>query len=104
MSARSSRTAAPLPRRSRSTRTRSNDSEAGSRGVVGHAQLSQALSQIRGEHSFGANQPPQLQAASSSSDSNWNTTIGISAAAVALALSLVGLTAVAMRQRKPLHV
>jgi len=80
------------------------DDRAGARGVVGHAQLSQALSQIRGEHSFGANQPLQLQAASSSSDSNWGKTIGISAAAVALALSLVGLTAVGMRQRKPLHV
>jgi hypothetical protein len=81
------------------------DDRAGVRGVV-HAQVSQALSStaIRGEHSFGVNQPLQLQTASSGSDYNWGKTIGISAAALALALSLVGLTIVGMRQRKPLRV
>jgi|SRR5919206_273033 hypothetical protein len=82
------------------------DDRAGVRGVVGDAQLSQALGArpIRGEHSFGANEPLQLQAASSGSDYNWGRTIGISGAAVALALSLAGLTIVGLRQRKPLHV
>jgi hypothetical protein len=81
------------------------DDRAGVRGVV-HAQLSRALSArpIRGERSFGANEPLQLQAASSGSDYNWGRTIGISAAAVALALSLAGLTIIGLRQRKPLHV
>jgi hypothetical protein len=78
------------------------DDRAGVRGVV-HAQVAQALSPIRGEHSFG-NQALQLRAASSGSDYNWGKTIGVSAAAVALALSLIGLTIVGMRQRKPLHV
>ena len=82
------------------------DDRAGVRGVVVHAQLSRALSArpIRGERSFGANEPLQLQAASSGSDYNWGRTIGISAAAVALALSLAGLTIVGLRQRKPLRV
>jgi hypothetical protein len=81
------------------------DDRAGVRGVVVRAQVSQALSgsPMRGEHSFGTNQPLQLQAASSGSDYNWGRTITISAAAVALALSLVGLTIVGKRQRKPLH-
>jgi len=81
------------------------DDRTGVRGVVGHAQLSQALSSIRGEHSFGANQPVQPQATSSGgSDYNWGRTIGISAAAFALALCLAGLTIVGLRQRRPLHV
>ena len=80
------------------------DDRTGVRGVVGHAQLSQALSSIRGEHSFGANQPVQPQATSTGSDYNWGRTIGISAAAFALALCLAGLTIVGLRQRKPLHV
>ena len=81
------------------------DDRAGVRAIV-DAQLPPALSvrPIRGEHSFGANEPPQLQAASSGSDYNWGRTIGISAAAVALALSLAGLTIVGLRQRKPLRV
>jgi hypothetical protein len=81
------------------------DDRAGVRGVVIHAQVSQALigSPMRGEHSFGTNRPLQLQAASSGSDYNWGRTIAISAAAVALALALVGLTIGGMRQRKPLH-
>ena len=81
------------------------DDRAGVHGV-GPARVAQALggSPIRGEHSFGANQPLQLQATSSGSDYNWGRTIGISAAAVALALSLVGLKLGAMRQRKPLQV
>jgi hypothetical protein len=80
------------------------DDRTGLRGVV--AQPSQALSArpIRGEHSFGANEPLQPQAASSGSDYNWARTIGISAAAVALALSLAGMTIVGLRQRKPLRV
>jgi hypothetical protein len=82
------------------------DDRAGARGVVVHAQLSHGLGArpIRGEHSFGANQPVQLQAASRGSDYNWGKTIGISAAAVALALSLAGLMIVGLRQRKPLRV
>jgi hypothetical protein len=79
------------------------DNRAGARGVV-HAQLSQALSPIRSEHSFGQTQRVQPQAVSSGSDYNWGKTIGISAAALALALSLAGLTMVAVRQRRPLHV
>ena len=80
------------------------DDRAGVRGVV-PAQVSQALSTslIRGEHSFGTNQPLQLQAASNGSGYNWGRTVAISAAAVALALSLVGVTIGGMRQRKPLH-
>ena len=102
------RTAVAMPAQDTSGSTLSAvvrpDDRTGVRGVVGHAQLSQALSSIRGEHSFGASQPVQLQAASSSSDYNWGKTIGISAAALALALCLVGLTIVGMRQRKPLQV
>ena len=80
------------------------DDRAGARGVV-YAHVAQAVgSPMRGEHSFGANQPLQLQATSSGSDYNWGRTIGISAAAVALALSLAGLTIVGLRQRKPLRV
>jgi hypothetical protein len=79
------------------------DDRAGMRGVV-YAQVPQALgSSLRGEHSFGANQPVQLQPASSGSDYNWGRTIAVSSAAVALALALVGLTIGGMRQRKPLH-
>ena len=80
------------------------DDRAGVRGVVLRAQVSQAAgSSLRGEHSFGKNQPIQLQPASSDSEYNWGRTIAISAAAVALALALVGLTIGGMRQRKPLH-
>jgi hypothetical protein len=80
------------------------DDRSGVRGAV-YAQVSQALSStpVRGEHSFGANQPLQLEAASSGSDYNWGRTIAISAAGAALALALVGLTIGGMRQRKPLH-
>ena len=79
------------------------DDRAGVRGVV-VAPVSQALgSPLRGEHSFGTNQPVELQAASSGSGYNWGRTIAISGAAVALALALVGLTIGGKRQRKPLH-
>ena len=101
------RTAVAMPRLETGGSTSSAvrpDDRTGVRSVVGNAQLSHALTSIRGEHSFGASQPVQLQAASSSSDYNWGKTIGISAAALALALCLVGLTIVGMRQRKPLHV
>jgi hypothetical protein len=82
------------------------DDRAGVRGVVVQAQVSRAFegSALRGEHSFGTNQPLQLQPISGGSDYNWGRTIAISAAGVALALSLVGLTLGAMRHRKPLHV
>jgi hypothetical protein len=79
------------------------DDRAGPRGVVAHAQLSQALSPRpfgRGERSFGASEFAGVQAASSGSDYDWSKTIGISAAAVALALALSGLGVAAMRQRK----
>jgi hypothetical protein len=80
------------------------DDRAGVRGVVVRTQVSQAAdSPLYGEHSFGKNQPIQLQPASRGSDYNWGRTIAISAAAVALALALVGLTIGGVRQRKPLH-
>jgi hypothetical protein len=79
------------------------DDRAGVRGVV-YAHVSQAVgSPMHGEHSFGANQPVQLQPASGGSNYNWGRTIAISSAALALALALVGLTIGGLRQRKPLH-
>jgi hypothetical protein len=79
------------------------DDRAGVRGVV-YAQVPQAAgSPMRGEHSFGTNQPIQLQPASSGSDYNWGRTIAISAGAVALALFLVGMTIGGLRHRKPVH-
>ena len=79
------------------------DDRAGVRGVI-YAHASQAVgSPMRGEHSFGANQPAQLEPTSSGSGFNWGRTIAISTGAAALALALVGLTIVGRRQRKPLH-
>ena len=79
------------------------DDRAGVRGVV-YAHVSQAVgSPMRGEHSYGANRPLQLEPTSSGSGFNWGRTIAISTGAAALALALVGLTIVGRRQRKPLH-
>jgi hypothetical protein len=78
------------------------DDRAGVRGVV-YADVSQAANPVRGEHSFGANQPLQLEAASSGSGFNWGRTLAISTAAAALASALVALTIVGKRQRKPLQ-